>query len=104
MGVRGHAGGERPRQASLQVDLAGEVGVEQADVAEGGHAPVGPRIAEDQGEFGSPRAGTPLRAVGQADRERYAGALANLPESTVDEGSHGQRRFYSPIEVVTQVC
>src|SRR5919106_546609 len=43
-----HPGGERLGEAALDVDLIVEVGLEQADIAEGGHAPVGPRIAKHQ--------------------------------------------------------
>src|SRR5216117_702644 len=76
-------------EIALDVELAVEIRFEQADVPEGGDAPVRARVAEHQRErrrlVGSPV----LAALGEADRERDAGALADLAQRGFDEGSHG---------------
>src|SRR6267143_399289 len=76
-------------EVALDVEVAIEIRFEQADVPEGGDAPVRARVAEHQRErrrlLGSPVLATP----GEADRERDAGALADLAQRGFDQGSHG---------------
>ena len=84
------AGRQRLAEAALDVDVTVEIGLEQADVAKRRDAPVGARPAEHQGELGHADAAAEFPAVGEADRERDRRALAGLPESGLDEGSHGQ--------------
>src|SRR5437016_2615311 len=78
-----------PGEVALDVELAVEIRFEQPDVPEGGDAPVRARVAEHQRErrrlVGSPL----LAALGEADRERDAAALADLAQRGFDEGSHG---------------
>src|SRR5712692_9510216 len=86
-----HAGGERAREAALDVELAVEVGFEQADMAESGDTPVGARLAEHQGEGGRGLRVAVLAAAGVAHRERNAGALPDPAEHGFSEGSHAPR-------------
>jgi hypothetical protein len=83
-----HAGGERLGEAALDVDLVGEVGLEQADVAEGGHAPIGLGVAEHQRERRRRALRARPGAVWKAHREGNGGALAYLPQRLLDPGSH----------------
>src|SRR5258706_4476494 len=84
VGARRHAGGEGTRQAALEIDLAGKVGLEHSDMAEGGDAPVGAPLAEDERELGSALADLELRAVGEAHREVDARTAADLAEGPVE--------------------
>src|SRR3989442_1272558 len=76
-------------EIALDVELAVEIRFEQADVPEGGDAPVRARLAEHQRERRRPVGSPVLAALGEADRERDAGALADLAQGGFDEGSHG---------------
>src|SRR5688572_8937976 len=83
-----HAGGERLRQAPLNVDVAVEVRLQHADVAERGDAPVGARAAKHEGERRRARPGAVLGAVGEAHGERNRGPLARLAQRLFDPRLH----------------
>jgi hypothetical protein len=99
VGVRHHAGRERAREAALEVDVAVEVALEQADMPEERHAPVGARVAKDDGELGRRGCRAPFAAIGVAHGERDAGALSDRTEELVRRGFQGSR-FYRPMEAL----
>src|SRR5688572_27209916 len=97
-----HAGGQRLGKAALDVDVAVEVRLEQPDVAERGHAPVGARRAEHQRERRCVLARALLAAVRVAHRERNPGALADRAQRIFDPGSHGLE-FYRRVEAAARL-
>src|SRR5437773_4879571 len=73
-----HAGAEGVRDAALDVDVAVEIGLEKADVAEQQHAPCGAAIADEDVDVGRSLAVLPGRAVGEDDAETDLGLRPDL--------------------------
>src|ERR1700694_4990530 len=81
------AGGHRPAEVALDVDVAVEIGLQQADVAEQRRAPVGARVAEDERERGLAR-GLAVLAAREAHCKRDARAFLDLAQRVLHYGSH----------------
>ncbi len=89
-------------QASLDIEVAVEVRLEEPDMSEKRGADLRARVAEDEGEGGIARPGQETRSVGEAHREDDIAALAGFGELPCDQRPHrdlplGGLAFRQPI-------
>src|SRR5438445_1675132 len=73
-----HARAEGVREAALDIDIAVEVGLEKADMAEQQHPPCGAAVADEDGYVRRALAVLPGGAVGEDDAETDPGLRADL--------------------------
>src|SRR5256886_4893137 len=83
-----HARAEGVREAALDVDVAVDVGLEKADVAEQQHAPRGAAAADEDGDVRRALAVLPGRAVGEDDAEADLGLRADLLHCLLEARVH----------------
>src|SRR5688572_26374014 len=88
-----HAGGERLGEAPFDVEVAVEVGLEEAHVAEGCDAPIDRRLFEYERKCRRRVARPRHAAIRVAHREGNRGALSDGAQRALDQASHGAE-FY----------
>src|SRR6266571_1513548 len=86
-----HARAEGVREAALDIDIAVEVGLEKADVAEQQHAPRGAAVADEDGDVGCALVVLP-GTLGEDDAETDLGLRADLLHRLLELRVHDPSR------------
>src|SRR6266704_17238 len=86
-----HARAESVREAALDIDIAVEIGLEKADVAEQQHAPCGAAVANEDGDVGCALVVLP-GTLGEDDAETDLGLRADLLHRLLELRVHDPSR------------
>src|SRR5213083_1483871 len=90
-----HARAEGVREAALDIDIAVEIGLEKADVAEQQHAPCGAAVADEDGDVRRALAVLPGRTVGEHDAKADVRLRADLGHFFLETRVHDL--FWAPV-------